>query len=252
MRFLWVASAGSRWQALAEPLPALAPGNLYGQAGGDAGVEGLCASGGKRTGADRPLCALAGHDGQAGEGAEGLSRLTLSRREFGLFLGATGLLAGCGPRRVQVALAIAPDLVNGVGSLKVHAAEQGLYYGCGVEIASLASDAEYAALVRAQAGMIVRRRCNDVGGVATGGRAGSGGRDADALVAFAETNGMKVRGHCLCACGELPAWVAGAAPKRGAKALLEEHIARVAGRYTGRMHSWEVVNEVVRVRGWPG
>jgi endo-1,4-beta-xylanase len=45
----------------------------------------------------------------------------------------------------------------------------------------------------------------------------------------------------------LPGWFAGYATRDNARQLLVEHIQRVAGRYAGRVHSWDVVNEAIQV-----
>ena len=71
---------------------------------------------------------------------------------------------------------------------------------------------------------------------------------ADKLVAFAEANRIRVRGHCLCWHRQLPGWFAAEANPGNARRLLTEHIQTVAGRYAGRMHSWDVVNEAVWVQ----
>jgi endo-1,4-beta-xylanase len=70
---------------------------------------------------------------------------------------------------------------------------------------------------------------------------------ADALVAFAESRRIKIRGHNLCWHLYNPQWLTAVAPGQGT-AILREHIERVAGRYTGRMHSWDVVNEAIDPR----
>lgn len=73
---------------------------------------------------------------------------------------------------------------------------------------------------------------------------------ADALVAFAESNGMRVRGHTLAwgTSNGPPGWLAGtlaAAPDPAAllRELMNAHVATVAGRWAGRIESWDVVNE---------
>lgn len=75
--------------------------------------------------------------------------------------------------------------------------------------------------------------------------------DADALVALAELNGMKLTGHTLVwHSRQTPEWVYEDAEGNdlGRDALLgrmREHIHAVVGRYRGRMHGWDVVNEAV-------
>jgi endo-1,4-beta-xylanase len=69
--------------------------------------------------------------------------------------------------------------------------------------------------------------------------------DADSLVAFAETHKMKVRGHNFVWHEALPGWFAGTVNKDNAKKILVDHIHTVGGRYKGKMHSWDVVNEAI-------
>ncbi len=69
----------------------------------------------------------------------------------------------------------------------------------------------------------------------------------DALVTFATEHDQKVRGHNLCWHEQLPGWFKQVATAQNAADLLRKHIARVAGHYTGRIHSWDVVNEAVQV-----
>lgn len=70
---------------------------------------------------------------------------------------------------------------------------------------------------------------------------------ADILFEFAARFGQLVRGHNLCWHEQLPAWFVATANKENARSLLTEHIQTVAGRYAGRVHSWDVVNEAVHV-----
>lgn len=73
---------------------------------------------------------------------------------------------------------------------------------------------------------------------------------ADAIVGFAEANGMQVRGHTLAWHNQLPVWlVNGSWTREDAKAILDEHVAAVVGRYKGRIGAWDVVNEAVDDKG---
>ena len=174
----------------------------------------------------------------------------IARRRF-LYagLGASGALwlAGCGLRALKQPPALAPLLVDGAGSLKVHAAARKRFYGCAVNVEALANDPAYAELVKAQAGMIVAENAMKWAALRPAeGRFAF--EQADALVAFAEAHAMKVRGHCLCWHRQLPSWFADAATVENARGLLLDHIRVVAGRYAGRLHSWDVVNEAVEVK----
>jgi endo-1,4-beta-xylanase len=76
--------------------------------------------------------------------------------------------------------------------------------------------------------------------------------DADAIADFAQANGMKLRGHTLIWHNQLPKWVTeGTFNREAAIALMKDHIDTVAGRYRGRVWSWDVVNEAVGDNGNP-
>lgn len=74
--------------------------------------------------------------------------------------------------------------------------------------------------------------------------------DADAIVDFAQKNGMRVRGHNLCWHEQYPAWFfVDAAGKQVTKEVLlkrlKDHITTVVNRYKGRIYQWDVVNEAI-------
>jgi len=84
---------------------------------------------------------------------------------------------------------------------------------------------------------------------------------ADAFVAFGESNGMFIVGHTLVWHVQTPDWFfkdekgnANSPPAQTEQ--LRKHIETVAGRYAGRVHAWDVVNEVIaedgsyRPTGW--
>jgi beta-glucosidase len=81
---------------------------------------------------------------------------------------------------------------------------------------------------------------------------------ADALVAFAKANHIRVRGHTLCWHQQVPAWLfkdtAGLdmTPTPQNKALLlrrlENHIRGVVSHYKEDVYAWDVVNEVIDPR----
>ncbi|KAL1747659.1 glycoside hydrolase family 10 protein [Schizophyllum fasciatum] len=64
----------------------------------------------------------------------------------------------------------------------------------------------------------------------------------DRLVAYAQEHAYIVRGHTLVWHSQLPSWVSGVA-KSSVRAVMENHIANVAGRYAGKLYAWDVVNE---------
>jgi endo-1,4-beta-xylanase len=71
---------------------------------------------------------------------------------------------------------------------------------------------------------------------------------ADRLFSFARAHELAFRGHCLVWHIDNPPWLAEALNSQKPAKLLEDHIWNVVGRYRGRTHSWDVVNEAIRVR----
>jgi len=74
-------------------------------------------------------------------------------------------------------------------------------------------------------------------------------READAMVAFAEENGMRVHGHVLLFQMSIPVWALEYEANNTWDAKqweewLENYIRTVVGRYKGRIASWDVLNEI--------
>lgn len=67
----------------------------------------------------------------------------------------------------------------------------------------------------------------------------------DRLLAFADDNGMKMRGHTLAWYAGMPKWTEAIKTKQAAERALYAHIDTVVGRYKGRIPSWDVVNEAI-------
>lgn len=73
---------------------------------------------------------------------------------------------------------------------------------------------------------------------------------ADAYVEFAGKNKMAMIGHTLVWHSQTPDWVfqgkdGGEAGREELLKRMEDHIRTVAGRYKGRIHGWDVVNEAI-------
>ncbi len=66
----------------------------------------------------------------------------------------------------------------------------------------------------------------------------------DAIVAFAESHGMRVKGHALVWHGATPSWVESLSPPE-LRIAFEDHIRTVAGHYRRRVYAWDVVNEAI-------
>jgi endo-1,4-beta-xylanase len=75
-------------------------------------------------------------------------------------------------------------------------------------------------------------------------------KPADDFVAFGEKHNMFIIGHTLVWHNQCPAWFfTNAQGKPNSKEeqieRLRSHIQTIAGRYAGRVHAWDVVNEVI-------
>lgn len=75
-------------------------------------------------------------------------------------------------------------------------------------------------------------------------------KDADAIVDFAQSHGLKVRGHNLCWHEQTPKWLF--KDKEGKPVSkdvllkrLKDHITEVVSRYKGKIYQWDVVNEAI-------
>ena len=71
---------------------------------------------------------------------------------------------------------------------------------------------------------------------------------ADRFVEFGERHGMKIIGHCLVWHNQTPEWFfrnpdGTKADRETLIARMRAHIHAVVGRYKGRVHGWDVVNE---------
>ncbi len=73
---------------------------------------------------------------------------------------------------------------------------------------------------------------------------------ADSIVAFAQRNKMKLRGHTLCWHNQTPKWMftdakGDTVSREVLLQRLKDHITTVVSRYKGKIYAWDVVNEVI-------
>jgi endo-1,4-beta-xylanase len=134
--------------------------------------------------------------------------------------------------------------ITGRGSLKAHAAAHGLLTGAAVEAQLLAANADVARIVIDQYSILVAENSMKVGPMRPTPTTFSF-EPGDALVAFGDAHGIKVRGHNLCWHAQLPTWFNSYVTTENAKQVLVDHITTVAGHFKGKLHSWDVVNEAV-------
>ena len=137
--------------------------------------------------------------------------------------------------------------VNGPRSLRAAAAAHGLLVGCAVIPEKLDGEPEYAKTVAEQANILVPENALKWAALRPSSEQFDF-RGADDIMVFALTHDQRVRGHNLCWHEALPAWFATTVNRENAAHFLTQHILTVAGRYAGRIHSWDVVNEAVDVK----
>jgi endo-1,4-beta-xylanase len=75
-------------------------------------------------------------------------------------------------------------------------------------------------------------------------------KDADSIIAFAQRNGLRVRGHNLCWHNQVPHWIfLDSSEQTVTKEILlqrlKDHITTVVNRYKGKIYAWDVVNEAI-------
>jgi endo-1,4-beta-xylanase len=140
--------------------------------------------------------------------------------------------------------------VVGKRSLKQRAASKGLIYGVAGTYLDISPDKKLLAAIAQEGGMLVAdwELKWAVGDKPL--RPSPTSFDftrADWMVKFARTHGMLLRGHTLVWHESLPDWFKEKANSQNAKQFLTQHIERVVGRYAGKMHSWDVVNEAIDI-----
>lgn len=72
---------------------------------------------------------------------------------------------------------------------------------------------------------------------------------ADQIIALGQKNGQKVNGHTLIWHSQLPGFVRNMKNADSVRLFFEDHIRTVAGRYAGKIFSWDVVNEALEEDG---
>jgi endo-1,4-beta-xylanase len=140
--------------------------------------------------------------------------------------------------------------VVGKRSLKQRAASKGLVYGIESTYTDITSDKKLAALIAKESMLLAPGLELKWYVGANSLRPDPDSFDftrADWMAKFARTNGMRLRGHTLVWHESLPPWFAEQVNNQNAQQMLTQHIQKVVGRYAGKMHSWDVVNEAIAV-----
>ena len=134
-------------------------------------------------------------------------------------------------------------LYTDVAPLRDAAAQAGRLVGAAVYSSGLASDATYAGAAGRHFNYLTAEweMKWDPVQKSPGVFDFSGG---DRIVDFAESRGMRVKGHALVWHGATPKWVEALSPPE-LRIAFEDHIRTVAGHYRRRVYAWDVVNEAI-------
>ena len=128
--------------------------------------------------------------------------------------------------------------------MREQAESRGLLFGAAADRAALARDRRYAEMLASECSMVTPENSMKWRSLRPTPDSFAF-EDADWLVTFAEENDLRVHGHTLVWDKQLPDWFDAHIDGRSAEKLLIDHIETVAGRYVGRLRSWDVVNEAI-------
>lgn len=159
-----------------------------------------------------------------------------------------GLLAGACALAWDARAASGTDdgkAIADIPSLGSLAAKRGVLFGAAIDHTTL-TDPRLAALYRHQTRIVTTDTALKLGSLRPQRPEVVDYWEADALIDLATRSGLAVRGHTLAWNAWQPDWVE-RLTRREAAYWLERHIEETVGRYAGRLHSWDVVNEPL----WP-
>ena len=130
-------------------------------------------------------------------------------------------------------------------TLKDSGFERGVLMGAAVDTGYIANDPSYAAILAKQYSMIEAE--NEMKWAAIQPTQGVFNyAPGNTLAAFAQANGMLLRGHNLCWYSYNPDWLAnGNFTPSQLSTLLQAYIATVVGHFKGEVFAWDVVNEAL-------
>ena len=130
-------------------------------------------------------------------------------------------------------------------ALRKLAAEKGLIYGTTIAARQITGDRPFLDLVRQEAGLVVAENEMKWQVMNRGSPGDNDFAPADTIANFAAANGLVLRGHNLLWYHRTPSWYFDLTDRREQERAVIDHIGQLAGRYRGRIHSWDVVNEPI-------
>jgi len=135
-------------------------------------------------------------------------------------------------------------IVENEVSLKERAKSKGLFYGSALRESVILKDDDYIEYFVQQCGLVVPE-----GSLKWKALRPAPGRfdfsNGDLVLQFAEQYELPLRGHTLVWDKSIPDWLPDTLNSSNAERILDEHISAILHHYSGRIHSWDVVNEAV-------
>ena len=130
-------------------------------------------------------------------------------------------------------------------ALRKLASEKGLLYGTTISATQISEDSRFVDLVLQQTGIVVAENDMKWQVMNRGTRGDDDYGPADTVAAFALENGLALRGHNLLWYHRTPNWFFDLTSRQEIESAIVERIRGLAGRYRGKVHSWDVVNEPI-------
>jgi endo-1,4-beta-xylanase len=130
-------------------------------------------------------------------------------------------------------------------ALRKLASEKGLLYGTTISATQISEDSRFVDLVLQQTGIVVAENDMKWQVMNRGTRGDDDYGPADTVAAFAFENGLALRGHNLLWYHRTPNWFFDLTSRQEIESAIVERIRGLAGRYRGKVHSWDVVNEPI-------
>src|SRR5258708_4271992 len=130
---------------------------------------------------------------------------------------------------------------NSTAPLRTYAQRLGFYVGAAVNMSPFRNEAQYTSTLGREFNIIVAENAFKFDAVHPAQNTYNF-TDTDALVDYAEANGMKIRGHNLVWHSQIPSWLTnGNFSRDQAIQIMHDHISTLVGRYQGRIYAWDVV-----------
>jgi endo-1,4-beta-xylanase len=185
------------------------------------------------------------------------NRIMAGRRAFLLGLGASAAVGACtiARRPEQLNDEVQPITdekrdfpIIGDATLRDRAAAKNLIYGAATGYQILSSDFAFAQSFAKECAMLVPENALKLG-VLRPSATHFDFTEGDALLSFARAHNLLFRGHTLLWGNDQDflgvEWLRNTVNSQNAEQVLIDHIKTVVGHYAGKLHSWDVVNEVI-------